>query len=112
MNAHTPTAGHSCSFGSHPVPRQPEVVMSESVSEITARHTYGTWRAQRGWKPLNVTRADGCYFWDESGKRYLDFSSQLVCSNLGHQNAAVVEAICEQARSLAYVSPAYACDVR
>ena len=86
--------------------------MTESVSEITARYTYGTWRAQRGWKPINVTRAEGCYFWDDAGKRYLDFSSQLVCSNLGHQNAAVVEAICAQARSLSYISPAYACDVR
>lgn len=86
--------------------------MADSISEIVAKHTYGTWRAQRGWKPLNVTKAEGCYFWDESGKKYFDLSSQLVCSNLGHQNQAVVDAICEQAKKLAFISPSFACDVR
>lgn len=86
--------------------------MEENISELTAKYTYGTWRAQRGWKPLHVTKAEGCYFWDASGKRYLDLSAQLVCSNLGHQNQAVVEAICAQAREMAYLSPAYACEVR
>ncbi len=82
------------------------------VTEITAKHTYGTWRFQRGWKPLHVTKAEGCYFWDKAGKRYLDLSAQLMCSNLGHQNPAVVEAICKQARDLAFISPGFACDVR
>ncbi|APR85281.1 Omega-amino acid--pyruvate aminotransferase [Minicystis rosea] len=86
--------------------------MTEDISELTARYTYGTWRAQRGWKPLHVTKAEGSYFWDASGKRYLDFSSQLVCSNLGHQNQAVIDAICKQAKELAFISPAHTCDVR
>ena len=82
------------------------------ISEFTAKHNYGTWRYQRGWKPLHVTGAKDCWFWDASGKRYLDFSSQLICSNLGHQNEAIVEAICRQARELAFISPAHTCDVR
>jgi taurine--2-oxoglutarate transaminase len=86
--------------------------MEKNVTDITARHTYGTWRAQRGWKPIHVVRAEGSYFWDVAGKRYLDFSSQLVCTNLGHQNQAIVDAICEQAKKLAFISPAHTCDVR
>jgi taurine--2-oxoglutarate transaminase len=86
--------------------------MTDDISELTAKHTYGTWRAQRGWKPLHVTRAEGCYFWDAAGKRYLDLSSQLICSNLGHQNQAVIDAICEQAKTLAFIGPAHTCDVR
>jgi taurine---2-oxoglutarate transaminase len=86
--------------------------MDRDISELTARYTYGTWRYQKGWRPLHVTRAEGCYFWDKAGKRYLDLSSQLMCSNLGHQNPAVVEAICKQARDLAFISPAFACDIR
>jgi taurine--2-oxoglutarate transaminase len=82
------------------------------VTETTAHYTYGTWRYQKGWKPLHVTKAEGCYFWDKSGKRYLDLSAQLMCSNLGHQNPALVEAICRQARDLAFISPAFTCDVR
>jgi taurine---2-oxoglutarate transaminase len=86
--------------------------MTDDISELTARYTYGTWRPQRGWKPLHVTRAEGCYFWDAAGKRYFDFSSQLICSNLGHQNQAVIDAICAQARELAFISPSHTCDVR
>jgi taurine---2-oxoglutarate transaminase len=82
------------------------------ISELTARHTYGTWRPQKGWKPVHIKRAEGCYYWDASGKRFLDLSSQLVCSNLGHQNEAVTEAICKQARELAFIGPAHTCDVR
>ncbi len=86
--------------------------MERDVSQLTAKYTYGTWRYQRGWKPMHVTRAEGVYFWDKSGKRYLDLASQLICSNLGHQNQAVIDAIIKQAKELAYISPAYACDVR
>src|SRR5262245_19276463 len=86
--------------------------MERDVSQLTARYTYGTWRYQKGWAPLHVTKAEGCFFWDASGKRYLDLSAQLMCSNLGHQNEAVVEAICKQARELAFIGPSFACDVR
>ncbi|MCD6143334.1 aminotransferase class III-fold pyridoxal phosphate-dependent enzyme [Thermococcus sp.] len=71
-------------------------------------HTYGTWRAQKAWKsPLFITKAEGAYFWDHTGKRYLDFSSQLMCSNLGHGNKAIINAICEQAQKLPYVAPGF-----
>ena len=46
--------------------------VTDDISELTARYTYGTWRAQRGWKPMHVTRAEGCYFWDAAGKRYFE----------------------------------------
>lgn len=85
---------------------------SRTVPEVTAGGSYGTWRSQRGWKPLHVTRAKDMYFWDAAGKRYLDLSSQLMCSNLGHQNQAVVDAIVKQAQELAFISPAFTCDVR
>lgn len=85
---------------------------SAEISDLTARYTYGTWRFQKGWKPLHIVDADGCYFFDASGKRYLDFSAQLMCVSLGHKNRAVIEAIGEQAAKLAYVGPAYATDVR
>jgi taurine--2-oxoglutarate transaminase len=85
---------------------------SQEITERTARYTYGTWRFQKGWKPLHVADAEGCYFIDGSGKRYLDFSSQLMCVTLGHKNQTVIKAIEEQARKLPYISPAYATDVR
>ncbi|MBM3790158.1 MAG: aminotransferase class III-fold pyridoxal phosphate-dependent enzyme [Acidobacteria bacterium] len=85
---------------------------SGQVVDITAAHTYGTWRFQKGWKPLHVVDAEGCCFFDSSGNRYLDFSAQLMCVSLGHKNPAVIRAIEEQARMLPYIAPGYATDVR
>src|SRR5882762_5772234 len=81
---------------------------SAQVVESTKRLNYGTWRFQKSWNPLHVVDAEGCYFIDAAGKRYLDFSSQLMCVNLGHKNPRVIEAIAEQARELPYIAPGYA----
>ncbi len=76
---------------------------------MLAKHTYGTWRRQSSWKkPLEITDAEGVYMVDREGKRYLDFSSQLMCTNLGHKNKAVIEAIVKQAEKLTYVAPGFA----
>lgn len=83
-----------------------------TVSEIVSKYTYGTWRPQKGWKPLHVTKAKDCTFWDDKGKPYLDLTAQLMCSNLGHQNDAVVESIVKQARDLCFVAPGFATKVR
>lgn len=84
----------------------------EDVVEVSRRHTFGTWRIQKAWKPVNIVSAEGCYFTDSSGKRYLDFSSQLVCVNLGHGNMNVINYVYEYMKKIQYLSPAYACDVR
>jgi len=85
---------------------------SREIIDLTARYTYGTWRFQKGWQPLHVVDAQGCHFFDFSGKKYLDFSAQLMCVSLGHKNAAVIAAIEEQARKLPYIAPGYATEVR
>src|ERR1700727_2083481 len=85
---------------------------SQEISELTRKLNYGTWRFQRGWNPLHIVDAEGCYFIDGNGRRYLDFSAQLMCCNLGHKNQAVIKAIEEQARKLAYIMPSYAADTR
>ncbi|WP_433966729.1 aspartate aminotransferase family protein [Tunturiibacter gelidiferens] len=85
---------------------------SQQVVDLTRQHNYGTWRFQKGWNPMHIVDADGCYIVDGSGKRYLDFSSQLMCSNLGHKNQAVVDAIARQAQELSYAMPGYATTAR
>ncbi len=88
--------------------------MSDVTKDATiyARHTYGTWNRQKAWtKPLVIQDAEGVYMVDRQGKRYLDFSSQLMCSNLGHKNQAVIEAIVRQAKTLPYIAPGFATDV-
>ena len=91
----------------------PETTLtSQEVVAWTKKLNYGTWKYQKSWNPLHVVDAEGCYFTDANGKRYLDFSAQLMCCNLGHKNQAVIQAIEEQARKLAYIMPGYATDTR
>jgi taurine---2-oxoglutarate transaminase len=85
---------------------------STEVIALNKKHNYGTWRKQKQWNPLHVVSADGCYFTDGTGKRFLDFSAQLVCSNLGHNNQAVIQSIQEQAATLAYAAPFHATTAR
>ena len=85
---------------------------SQEISSWTRKLNYGTWRLQKNWAPVHIVDAEGCFFIDGNGKRYLDFSSQLMCVNLGHKNAAVIEAIAAQAHALPYIAPNYATDVR
>lgn len=85
---------------------------SEEVVRITRETNYGTWRFQKGWNPLHIVDAEGCYITDGNGKKYLDFSSQLMCMNLGHKNPAVVDAIAKQAHDLAYAMPGYTTTAR
>ena len=79
----------------------------DDIREVSGRHTYGTWRRQKGFLPLNIVDAEGSHFVDSTGKRYLDLSSQLMCSNLGHKNRAVIDAIKQQAEELAFIAPGY-----
>ncbi|MEM3155776.1 MAG: aspartate aminotransferase family protein [Nitrososphaerota archaeon] len=83
-----------------------------SVADDTVNHLYGTWRKQRGWNPLEVVDAEGCYFKDSSGRRYIDFSSQLACVNLGHKNTNVINAIKSYAEKLPYIAPSFTCEIK
>nr|BFE61834.1 aspartate aminotransferase family protein [Dactylosporangium thailandense] len=70
-------------------------------------HVFHSWSAQRLLDPVVVEGGLGATFWDEAGTRYLDFSSQLVNLNLGHQHPRVVAAIQEQAAKLCTIAPTF-----
>lgn len=76
------------------------------------KYVFHSWSAQAQINPLDVVRGEGSTFWDSDGKSYLDFSSQLVNLNLGHQHPDLVRAIQDQAGRLATIQPAMANDVR
>src|SRR5258705_4289347 len=75
-------------------------------------HVFHSWSAQGALDPLVIAGADGSWFWDEAGHRYLDFSSQLVNVNIGHQHPKLVAAIQEQAARLCTIAPFHANDMR
>ena len=84
----------------------------EQVRRDDRAHVFHSWSAQALIDPLPIASAQGSYFTDYSGKRYLDFSSQLVNVNIGYQHPKLVAAIQEQAARLTTISPAFANDVR
>lgn len=71
-----------------------------------------TWTAQDAWDAPVITGGQGAWFWDSTGKRYLDLSSQAECCNLGHQHPAVVKAIQEQAERLCYIANSWGAQPR
>ena len=75
-------------------------------------HVFYSWSAQELISPVTIAGGEGAWFWDEQGTRYLDFASQLINLNLGHQHPALVGAIQAQAGRLATVAPSFANPVR
>jgi len=86
-----------------------------SNAEVAAgdrAHVFHSWSAQRLVSPLPLAGGAGCEFWDHDGNRWLDFSSQLINLNLGHQHPKIVAAIVEQAERLCTVAPSFANETR
>jgi taurine--2-oxoglutarate transaminase len=94
----------------NPIPANPE--RGKEVFELDRAHVFHSWSAQGQIAPLPVAGGAGSYFWDFDGKKYLDFSCQLVFTNIGFQHPKVVKAIQDQAAILTTVAPQVANDVR
>jgi taurine---2-oxoglutarate transaminase len=84
----------------------------DEIVRLNKEYTLFEWNSQATYNPIPVTKARGVYFWDASGKRYLDFNSQLMNVNIGHGDERVIKAIQRQAARLTYVNPYHATDVR
>jgi taurine--2-oxoglutarate transaminase len=82
------------------------------ISELDSSRVFHSWSAQGALNPLPIAGGAGTTVWDHDGKRYLDFSSQLVNVNIGYQHPKVVAAIQEQAARLTTIAPAHANQTR
>ncbi|MGW2785488.1 aminotransferase class III-fold pyridoxal phosphate-dependent enzyme [Streptomyces populi] len=91
---------------------QPNPQAGAAVKAADRAHVFHSWSAQELIDPLAVAGAEGSYFWDYEGKRYLDFTSGLVFTNIGYQHPKVVAAIQEQAATLSTFAPAFAVEAR
>ena len=90
----------------------PGAMTGPEIVELTKRHTIFEWSAQSKVDPIPVAGAKGSYFWTPEGKRFLDFNSQLMCTNAGHGHPRIIAAIREQAETLAYANPFMATEPR
>jgi taurine--2-oxoglutarate transaminase len=77
----------------------------DEVVKLSRQHVFFSWSVQNTVSPIPVVKGEGIYFWDTEGKRYIDFSSQLISLNTGYQHPKVVAAIQEQAAILCAAHP-------
>ena len=82
------------------------------IVEDAKQYVLHSWSVQNAINPIPVAGAEGRYFWDYDGNRYLDFASQLVNVSIGHQHPKVVAAIKEQADRLCTIGPPMAHESR
>ena len=79
--------------------------LDRHVVALDRAHVFHSWSAQASLAPMVVAGGLGCRVWDHAGREWLDFSSQLVNVNIGHQHPRIVEAIQQQAATLTTISP-------
>ncbi len=78
------------------------------IRALDRAHVVHSWSVQSAIDPLPVVGADGCRFWDADGRSYVDFASQAVSANLGHQHPRVTAAIADQAGRLCALGSGFA----
>jgi taurine--2-oxoglutarate transaminase len=86
--------------------------LGAQVKADAKEYVLHSWSVQSAIDPLPVAGAEGRYFWDYEGKRYLDFASQLVNVSIGHGHPKVIAAIKEQAEKLCTIGPPMATEPR
>lgn len=85
---------------------------ADEMVALSKQYTFWSWSAQDSVNPIPMAKAEGVYFWDANGKRYIDMNSQLMCVNIGHGDRRVIKAIQDQAAKLVYAGPSMATEVR
>ena len=86
--------------------------INKTNTQANLDYTLFSWSSQGALNPIHADHAEGVYIYDANGKRYIDFSSQLMNVNVGHGRYEIARAVQEQMERLSYVAPSFATDVR
>ena len=89
-----------------------QMTEAEAILQNNLDHTFFSWSKQGGLNPINIKSAKGVYLYDRNGKKYLDFSSQLMNVNVGHGREEVTEAVKRQMEEVSYIAPSMVTKVR
>ena len=89
-----------------------QIAAGARAHELDRKHVFHSWQAQGPFDPMTIIKTEGSWVWDGEGNKLLDFSSQLVNTNIGHQHPKVVAAIQEQAARICTIAPQHANDAR
>ena len=88
------------------------ITSGADIARLTKKYTVASWTAQDQWNPLSMTKAEGVYFWNADGKKFIDWSSQLMNMNIGHGNKYVNEAIKKEVDKISFGYPGIATESR
>ncbi|MBV1780556.1 aspartate aminotransferase family protein [Paeniglutamicibacter sp. ABSL32-1] len=89
-----------------------QIAAGARAHELDRAHVFHSWQAQGQFDPMTILKTAGSWVWDGAGNKLLDFSSQLVNTNIGHQHPKVVAAIQDQAAQICTIAPQYVNDAR
>ena len=85
---------------------------SKEIVQENRDYTMFSWAVQGAANPIHMTRGEGVWFWDGDGNQWLDFSSQLINLNIGHQHPKMLAAIKKQVDELCFAGPGFATEPR
>ncbi len=88
------------------------MVTAAEIVKKNKEFTLASWTAQNAWNPITMDHAEGVYFWDTEGKRYIDWASQLINVNVGHSHPHVIKAIQDHVAKISYANPSIATEAR
>jgi len=89
-----------------------DLTTKQQIVQDCKDYTLFSWSAQGKLNPINIEKAEGVYMWDRDGKKYIDFSSQLMNVNIGHGDQRVTKAVVKQMEEVSFVYPGMATQVR
>lgn len=89
-----------------------QIAAGRRAYDLDRQHVFHSWSAQEQIDPMVVLDAEGSWIWDGEGNKLLDFSSQLIFTNLGHKHPRVIAAIQAQAEKLCTIAPQHVNDAR
>jgi len=83
-----------------------DAATSSRLQELAQRHLWLHFSRMGAYGEQHdipvIVKGDGCYVWDDTGKRYLDGLSALFCVNIGHGRQDVAQAGADQAGELGF----------
>ena len=85
---------------------------SKQIIQDNRDYTMFSWSVQNSTNPMHMTKGQGVWFWDGEGNKWLDFSSQLINLNIGHQHPGMLDAIKKQVDELCFAGPSFATEPR
>src|SRR5207302_3590493 len=83
------------------------VQSTATLQELARRHLWMHFTRMSAYEQVDVpiiVRGEGCYVYDEHGKRYLDALSALFCVNVGHGRSDIAQAGADQAKALGFLT--------